>query len=227
MDACGSADILLFDRFRFDRRRGGCLFRLDAAGGAEPVPLCGRKLALLGLLLERHGRLVDKDEIMKTVWRGRIVEEANLNVQIAKLRHLLDENREQGSCIQTITGHGYRFVAPVTPAPGTLIPATADDAALLRPQVVIIVLPVAGLGGDRTQQYLADNVGGDLTIDLSRIPNIFVSLLETGAAHQNPVEVQRLRNPERAECAADEFVQVQRMSPAAGWPRITRLKAAG
>jgi hypothetical protein len=53
MDAHGSADILLFDGFRFDRRYGGCLFRLDEAGVAEPVPLCGRGLALLGLLLER------------------------------------------------------------------------------------------------------------------------------------------------------------------------------
>ena len=34
----------------------------------------------------------------------------NLNVQISKLRHILDEGRAQGSCIQTITGYGYRFV---------------------------------------------------------------------------------------------------------------------
>jgi hypothetical protein len=56
----------------------------------------------------RHGELVPKDEIMQVVWRGRVVEEANLNVQIAKLRHILDQNREHGSCIQTISGHGYR-----------------------------------------------------------------------------------------------------------------------
>jgi DNA-binding response OmpR family regulator len=105
MDEHDSADILLFDGFRFDRRAGGCPFRLDETGVAEPVPLCGRGLALLRLLLERHGELVSKDEIMKTVWRGRVVEEANLNVQIARLRHILDEKRECGSCIRTISGH--------------------------------------------------------------------------------------------------------------------------
>jgi DNA-binding winged helix-turn-helix (wHTH) protein len=42
-----------------------------------------------------------------------VVEEANLNVQISNLRHILDQNREQGSCIQTIPGRGYCFAAPV------------------------------------------------------------------------------------------------------------------
>jgi DNA-binding winged helix-turn-helix (wHTH) protein len=98
MDGRDSADILLFDGFRFDRRRGGCLFRLDEAGLAEPVPLRGRGLALLALLLERPGELISRDEIMKVVWSGRVVEEGNLYVHIGELRQILDETREQGSC---------------------------------------------------------------------------------------------------------------------------------
>jgi DNA-binding winged helix-turn-helix (wHTH) protein len=35
-------------------------------------------------------QLVSKDAIMAAVWPGRVVEEANLNVQISKLRHILD-----------------------------------------------------------------------------------------------------------------------------------------
>ena len=127
MDGRGWADILLFDGFRFDCRRGGCLFRLDEAGVAEPVPLRGRGLALLALLLERHGELISRDEIMKIVWSGRVVEEGNLYVQIGELRQILDENREHGSYIQTITGHGYRFVAPVTPDTGDRILAPTDE----------------------------------------------------------------------------------------------------
>jgi DNA-binding winged helix-turn-helix (wHTH) protein len=82
MDGLGSADILLFDGFRFGRR-SGCLFRLDPAGRAEPIPLGSRALGVLGLLLEREGELVLKEEIMEAVWPGRVVEEANLNVQIS------------------------------------------------------------------------------------------------------------------------------------------------
>jgi adenylate cyclase len=113
MDGLSSGDILLFQGFQFDTR-GGFLSRSDPSGAAEPVALGSRGLELLGLLVQRSGQLVSKDEIMAVVWPGRTVEEANLNVQISKLRHILDEQRQNGSCIQTVIGHGYRFTAEVT-----------------------------------------------------------------------------------------------------------------
>src|SRR5260370_35590273 len=51
---------------------------------------------------------------MTTVWSGVIVEDSNLPTQISALRRILDRGPSQGSCIQTISGRGYRFVAPVT-----------------------------------------------------------------------------------------------------------------
>jgi DNA-binding winged helix-turn-helix (wHTH) protein len=227
MDRRDAADILLFDGFLFDRRCGGCLFRLDQAGAAAPVPLRGRGLALLGLLLERHGELVPKDEIMKAVWPGRVVEEANLNVQIGNLRRILDRDREQGSCIQTITGHGYRFVAPVTPEIDALIPAPSDDGPLSPPRVVLLVLPFAGLSGDRTQHYFAAGITEDLTIDLSPIAELLAISHQTAAAHRDkPVQIKQIRRAQGAEYAADELARALRASAAAGRPSITRLKAA-
>jgi DNA-binding winged helix-turn-helix (wHTH) protein len=232
MDGRDWADILLFDGFRFDRRCGGCLFRLDEAGVAEPVPLRGRGLALLGLLIERHGELVPKDEIMKLVWPGRVVEEANLNVQIGNLRRILDENREHGSCIQTITGHGYRFVAPVTPDTGALIPAPSDDGPLSPPRVVLIVLPFTGLSGDRTQHYFAagitEDLTIDLTIDLSPLADLLAISHQTAAAHRNkPVQIKQIRRAEGAERAAGDLARALDAGAATGWPAITLLKAAG
>jgi TolB-like protein len=69
---------------------------------------------LLGLLVERQGELLSKNAIMEAVWPGMIVEEGNLTVHISALRRVLDQNRKNSSCIQTIPGRGYRFVAPVT-----------------------------------------------------------------------------------------------------------------
>src|SRR5690349_18314887 len=112
MNALGSANSILLEGFRLDRR-GGCLFRLGEAGVATPVALGSRAFNLLSLLVERHGELVSKDTIMKEVWPGRVVEESNLNVQISKLRHLLDQDPGHGSCIQTISGRGYCFVGTV------------------------------------------------------------------------------------------------------------------
>jgi DNA-binding winged helix-turn-helix (wHTH) protein len=143
MDGRGPSDILLFEGFRFDLRSGG-LFRLDQAGIAAPVAVGSRALEQLGLLVRRNGELVSKDEILAAVWPGRAVEEANLNVQVSKLRHILDQNRQNGSCIQTVTGYGYRFTADVTradpaPPPQTLPPlehagGASEDERLYEPR---------------------------------------------------------------------------------------------
>src|SRR3974377_2392147 len=107
----GSADILLFEGFRLDR---GGLSRGDQDGTRHPDPLGSRALDLLGLLVERQGELISKDEIMQAVWPQTVVEENNLTVQISALRRILDRDRVDGSCIPTGPGRGYRFVAPVT-----------------------------------------------------------------------------------------------------------------
>jgi DNA-binding winged helix-turn-helix (wHTH) protein len=123
MDQRGSTDTFLFEGFRFHR----CdreLFRLDEAGNGSPVSIGSRALDLLGLLVERQGKLVSKSEIIDVVWRGSAVEEANLTVQISALRRILDQNREPGSCIQTVPNRGYRFVASVKRV------ETADPAVL-------------------------------------------------------------------------------------------------
>src|SRR5206468_13070654 len=93
-------------------------------------------------------------------------EETNLNVQIANLRQALDDRREQGSCIQTVHGYGYRFVAPVTPENPTPMPAPANEGTLPRPGVLIIVLPSADLGDDSWRQYFTDQITKALPIDL-------------------------------------------------------------
>src|SRR5712692_7270423 len=128
MERFGWAGNILVEGFRLDCH-GGCLFRLDRQGEAVPVALGSRTVNLLRLLVKRRGQLVSKDEIMETVWRGRVVEESNLNVHIAKLRHILDLDREQGSCIQTISGRGYRFV-------GSVKPLEAEERSAIPPMAV-------------------------------------------------------------------------------------------
>src|SRR5215472_12452421 len=120
MDGLGSAGTLYFEGFLLDRR-AGCLRRVENAGTATPIALGSRALDLLTLLVGRRGELVSKDEILAAVWPGRVVEEANLNVQISKLRHILDHDRPQGSCIETVIGYGYRFTGEVAPADPTAL----------------------------------------------------------------------------------------------------------
>jgi hypothetical protein len=89
MEEHAGADAVRFSGFRFDRRRG-VLWRQNEDGQFVPVPIGSRALDILGLLIDRHGDLVSKDEILNTVWPG-VVEGANVTVQISALRHVLDE----------------------------------------------------------------------------------------------------------------------------------------
>jgi DNA-binding winged helix-turn-helix (wHTH) protein len=109
--AVAPSDIFAFEDFRLDRRGG--LFRCNGTGTFEPVAIGSRALDILGVLIEREGEVVSKDEIIAAVWPGTVVEDSNLTVQISTLRRVLDRGRANGSYIQTIPGRGYRFVVEV------------------------------------------------------------------------------------------------------------------
>src|SRR5262245_15608787 len=93
-------------------------FRMDAAerllsrDGAV-VPLSPKAFDLLLALVERQGRLLEKNELMKLVWPDTFVEEANLSYTISLIRKALGEGAEAQQFIETVPKHGYRFVAEV------------------------------------------------------------------------------------------------------------------
>jgi DNA-binding winged helix-turn-helix (wHTH) protein len=89
--------------------------------GTEEVRLSPKLFDLLVLLIERHGTTVDKDEILRVVWPGVVVEESGLARNVSLLRKALGE--EDGSrFIVTVPKRGYRFVAPLG-APAAPVPA--------------------------------------------------------------------------------------------------------
>ena len=110
MDGLTTGDMFVFEDFRLDCSG---LSRRDRSGTFAPIPIGARALEVLGVLVARSGDLVTRDEIIKKVWPGTTVEYSNLPVQIAALRRVLDQERTQGSCIQTVPGRGYRFVVAV------------------------------------------------------------------------------------------------------------------
>jgi DNA-binding winged helix-turn-helix (wHTH) protein/TolB-like protein len=128
MDVPIPSDAFVFGQFRLDRRGGG-LFRCAEGGNPAPVNIGSRALDVLGVLIERRGDLVPKDQIIAAVWPGIVVEEANLTVQISTLRRILDAGSDGPSCIQTVSGRGYRFVPRVTRHEEESVAATPAPAA--------------------------------------------------------------------------------------------------
>ena len=70
-----TADIFLFEKFRLDRQGDG-LSRHNERGVFVPVSVGLRALDVLGVLVERSGDLVAKEEIMAAVWGRTVVENA-------------------------------------------------------------------------------------------------------------------------------------------------------
>ena len=94
-------------------------FRLNAAErlllrASDTVPLMPKSFDLLLALVERHGRLIEKDELLKLVWPDTFVEEANLATNISLLRKALGEGENGQRYIETVPKRGYRFVVDVT-----------------------------------------------------------------------------------------------------------------
>ena len=87
--------VFLFEGFRLDRQ-ARTLFWRDEAGVFVRTAIGSRALDVLGVLVGRAPRLASRDELMAAVWPAKVVEDTNLNMQIAVLRRLLDGGRAGG-----------------------------------------------------------------------------------------------------------------------------------
>jgi len=118
--------------FRFES------FQLDVAErrllrSGELVPLRAKVFDTLCLLVENHGRLLRKDELMQRLWPDSVVEDNNLDHNISKLRSALQDGSNGRKFIETVPRQGYRFVANVRQISGSAAaqtvtpPPTADS----------------------------------------------------------------------------------------------------
>jgi DNA-binding winged helix-turn-helix (wHTH) protein/TolB-like protein/Tfp pilus assembly protein PilF len=78
------------------------------------IPLKPKVFDTLLLLVENHGRVVDKDEMLQRLWPDTVVEESNLSQNVYLLRRVLEEETDGQRYIETVPKRGYRFVATVT-----------------------------------------------------------------------------------------------------------------
>src|SRR5262249_6253791 len=79
--------------------------RREVLADGQPMELGGRAFDVLVALIEAHGAVVSKDELMRRVWPGRIVEDNNLHAQIRALRKAFSDH----DLIRTVVGRGYQF----------------------------------------------------------------------------------------------------------------------
>jgi TolB-like protein/DNA-binding winged helix-turn-helix (wHTH) protein len=95
-------------------------FRLDCGAfellrKGHSVRVERKPMELLILLASRPGQLVTRTEIAERLWSSEVFvdTEHGINTAVRKLRFLLQDDPENPQFIQTVTGLGYRFIAPV------------------------------------------------------------------------------------------------------------------
>lgn len=71
------------------------------------VPLGGRAFEILELLVRSAGKVVTKQEVMRSVWPGATVSENTVHVHVSAIRVALGSDRE---LLKTVTGRGYRLI---------------------------------------------------------------------------------------------------------------------
>jgi predicted ATPase/DNA-binding winged helix-turn-helix (wHTH) protein len=80
--------------------------------GNSPINLGGRAFDLLANLVSQAGVVVSSGDLIRAVWHGIVVEEANLRVQIAALRKALSRYKDACDAIETVPLRGYCFTLP-------------------------------------------------------------------------------------------------------------------
>lgn len=158
------------DASRFELRRDGLRVAV------EP-----QVLSLLFLLADNAHRLVSRDEIIATVWEGRIVSESALSSRIKSARQAIGDDGFSQRLIRTVHGKGFRFVGLHTaPLAMTAVPGDApvqlvsplDDVRPGRPSIA--VLPFSVLGPADGGELMALAIPHDLITELSRLHWLFV-----------------------------------------------------
>src|SRR5215204_4587569 len=83
---------------------------------------------LLIYLIENRERVVTKDDLIASIWGGRIVSESTLSSRIAAVRRAIGDSGEQQALIRTSARKGIRFVGSVSEQAGSHSTPTATTA---------------------------------------------------------------------------------------------------
>ena len=143
-------------------------FRIDTIErllfrSGEMVPLTPKAVDTLLALVANHGRMLEKDELMKLIWPDSFVEEGGLTRNISILRKVFEEGGSE--YIETIPKRGYRFLAPVQEVAATV----PKRRGLLL--VILLVLALIGVGYFRFVQAKTSGIGSLVVLPLQNPSN--------------------------------------------------------
>jgi adenylate cyclase len=133
------------------------------------IKLTRKAAAVLGLLLDRAGQPVAKQELFASVWSNRVVSDDALVTCIQELRKALGDDAKQPRYIETRHRSGYLFVAEVSRSGPVRPDEPAWDAS------AIAVLPFTDMSSSRDQDYFCEGLAEELIDALTHVDGLRVA----------------------------------------------------
>src|SRR5882762_5258517 len=107
----------LFDNHALDTDRR------ELHRGSERIAVEPQVFDLLVYLVQNCDRVVSKDDLIASVWHGRIVSDSTLTSRINAARKAVGDSGEDQKLIRTVVRKGLRFVGTVRTQPNGTEPA--------------------------------------------------------------------------------------------------------
>jgi TolB-like protein len=155
--------------------------RRELRRGSASIAVEPQVFDLLVYLVQNRDRVVSKDDLIASVWGGRIVSDSTLTSRINAARKAVGDSGEEQKLIRTIARKGLRFVGAVGTQPNGAEPAHAGGPPpheIYEPSLpnrpAIAVLPFVNMSGDPEQEYFSDGISEDIITALSKLRWFFV-----------------------------------------------------
>ena len=149
--------------------------RRELRRGTNLVCIEPQVFDLLVHLIRHRDRVVSKDDLLASVWHGRVISESALFNRINAARSAVGDSGERQRLIKTLPRRGLRFVGDVREdecSPAEASPHRPSPGIAEKPSIA--VLPFVNLSGDAEEDYFIDGVVEDIITALSRNRAFFV-----------------------------------------------------
>jgi TolB-like protein len=187
-------------------------FRLCVSG--NPLSVEPQVFNLLVYLIENRNRVVTRDELLESLWEGKVVTDAALGVCLKDARRAVRDSGAKQSVIKTFHGRGYQFIAETTETTSSSPPTSIDkvidssDFLSLPANPSIAVLPFTNMSDDPSQEYFCDGITDDIITILSRVPDMFVIARHSTQVYKNQaVDIRQVGREQGVSYALEGGVQ--------------------
>jgi TolB-like protein len=159
--------------------------RRELRCGDQSIEVEPQVLDLLIYLLRNNDRVITKDDLIASIWGGRIVSDTTLTSRIYAARRAIGDSGRSQTMIRTIARKGLRFVgdvriqaddeaAPAIDPPSTEASPLSQSSPPLPDRPAIAVLPFSNMSDDPEQEYFSDGISEDIITALSKLRWFFV-----------------------------------------------------